>query len=272
VRARSGLAGVSWRFMIQAAGLTLEINGRAATAGELRALALGGYGHFTAMQLRGGRTRGLQLHLDRLDAASREMFGAALGGGQVRDLIRHALGARVRDASVRVIVQQPVEQEPPWVMVTVRPPADPLPDSSLQQVAYQRSLAHLKHTGDFGQSYYGRLAERNGFGEALLTGPDGLISEGSMTNIGFFDGTAVVWPAAAMLSGITMQLVQARLMLPQRHSPVRVADLSSFGAVFITNSHGVAAVTQVDDRRLSVDTAFISMLKDCYESVPWEDV
>ena len=103
------------------------------------------------------------------------------------------------------------------MMVTVcQPPADPLPDSSLQQVAYQRSLAHLKHTGDFGQSYYGRLAERNGFGEALLTGPDGLISEGSMTNIGFFDGTAVVLSAAAMLSGIAVQLVQARLMLPQR--------------------------------------------------------
>jgi hypothetical protein len=203
--------------MTQATGLTLEINGRAATAGELRALALGVYGHFTAMQLRGGRTRGLQLHLDRLDAG-------------------------------------------------------PLPDSSLQQVAYQRSLAHLKHAGDFGQGYYGRLAGRNGFGEALLTGPDGLISEGSMTNIGFFGGTAVVWPAAAMLSGITMQLVQARLILPQRHSPVRVADLGSFSAVFITNSHGVAAVTQVDDRRLPVDTAFISMLKDCYESVPWEEV
>ena len=31
-------------------------------------------------------------------------------------------------------------------------------------------------------------------------------------------------------------------------------------------------VTQVDDRRLSVGTAFISMLKDCYESVPWEEV
>jgi hypothetical protein len=77
------LAGVGWRLMIQAAGLTLEIKGRAATAGELRALAFGGYGHFTAMQLRGGRTRGLQLHLDRLDAASREMFGAALEGGRV---------------------------------------------------------------------------------------------------------------------------------------------------------------------------------------------
>jgi branched-subunit amino acid aminotransferase/4-amino-4-deoxychorismate lyase len=178
----------------------------------------------------------------------------------------------VRDASVRVIVQQPAGQESPWVVVTVRPPADPLADSSLQPVAYQRSLAHLKHTGDFGQSYYSRLAERNGFGEALLTGPDGLISEGSMTNIGFFDGTAVVWPAAAKLAGITMQLVQSRLALPQQHRPVRVAELGSFGAVFLTNSHGVATVTQVDDHKLAADAAFITMLKDCYESVPWEEI
>ncbi len=258
--------------MIQAAGLTLEINGRAATAGELRALALNGYGHFTAMQVRDRRTRGLQLHLDRLEAASREMFGATLDGGQVRGLIRHALGAEVRDASVRVIVQQPVEEEPPWVTVTVRPPAGPLPDSRLRSVAYQRSVAHIKHTGDFGQGYYGRLAERNGFDEALLTGPDGLISEGSVTNIGFFDGTAVVWPAAAMLTGITMRLVQARIALPQRHSPVRIADLGSFAAAFMTNSHGVAAVTEVDGRTLAVDAAFIGMLKDRYESVPWDEI
>lgn len=258
--------------MIQAAEVMLEIDGRTATAREFKALALSGYGHFTAMQVRGGRTRGLQLHLGRLGAASREIFGAALDGGQVREFIRHALGARVRDASVRVIVQQPDEQQPPWVMVTVRPPADPLADCGLQPVAYQRSLAHLKHTGDFGQSYYGRLAERNGFGEALLTGPDGLISEGSMTNIGFFDGTAVVWPAAAKLAGITMQLVQSRLALPQQHRPVRVAELDSFGAVFLTNSHGVAAVTQVGGHRLAADAAFITMLKDCYESVPWEEI
>jgi branched-subunit amino acid aminotransferase/4-amino-4-deoxychorismate lyase len=258
--------------MVQAAGLALEINGQAATADQLRALALNGYGHFTAMQVRDGRTRGLRLHLDRLEAASREMFAAGLDRGQVRDLIRHALGARVRDASVRVIVQRPVEQESPWVTVTVRPPASPLPDSRLQSVAYQRSVAHLKHTGDFGQQYYGRLAEQNGFDEALLTGPDGLISEGSTTNIGFFDGTAVVWPAASMLAGITMQVVRGRLTLPQRHAPVRISDLGSFGAVFITNSHGVAAVMQVDGQSPPVDAPFIGMLKDCYESVPWDEI
>lgn len=258
--------------MSQTAGITLEINGQAATADELRVLALGGYGHFTAMHVRGGRTRGLRLHLDRLEAASREMFGAELDGGRVRDFIRHAMDPQMPDASVRVIVHQPVGQEPPWVLVTVRPPADPLPASRLRPVAYQRSLAHLKRTGDFGQHYYGRLAKQSGFDEALLTGPDGLISEGSTTNIGFFDGSSVVWPAAAMLAGVTMQLASARLALPQRHRPVRVADLGSFEAVFITNSHGVAAVTEVDGCRLPVDTAFMGMLNGCYESVPWDEI
>jgi branched-subunit amino acid aminotransferase/4-amino-4-deoxychorismate lyase len=244
-------------------GVTLEINGRPATAEELTALALDGYGHFTAMQVRDACTRGLQLHLEQLGAANREMFGAPLDPAPVRECIRHALGARAHDAFVRVMVRQPADQEPPRVAVTIRPPADPLPDRRLQSVAYQRSLAHLKHTGDFGQGYYGRLAVQNGFDEALLTGTDGLISEGSITNIGFFDGDAVIWPAAAMLAGITMQLVRARLTLPQRHSPVRVSDLGSFQTAFVTNSHGVAAVTNVDGSGLPVDTAFIGMLWGC---------
>jgi hypothetical protein len=32
------------------------------------------YGHFTAMQVRGRRTRGLALHLRRLEAATKELF------------------------------------------------------------------------------------------------------------------------------------------------------------------------------------------------------
>jgi branched-subunit amino acid aminotransferase/4-amino-4-deoxychorismate lyase len=258
--------------MSQLAEPRIEVNGQAATPAQLRTLALAGYGHFTAMQVRGRATRGLGLHLVRLDAASRELFGTGADGAEVRDHIRHALGGDVEDASVRVIVRRPDDRGAPWVTVTVRPPAGPLEDSALQSVPYQRSVAHIKHTGDFGQEYYGRLAGRNGFDEAVLTGPDGLISEGSITNIGFFDGTTVVWPAAPVLAGITMQLIQARLAGPQRHSPVRLADLGSFTSVFITNSHGVAPVTRIDDRELPVDRTFMRRLADCYESAPWDQI
>jgi branched-subunit amino acid aminotransferase/4-amino-4-deoxychorismate lyase len=248
----------------------IEINGHAATTSELGVLALLNYGHFTAMQVRGGRTRGLELHLARLDAAHRELYGAGLSGDLVRDHIRHALGD-VPDASVRVVV---FGDESPSVMVVVRPPvAEPDAAQSLRTVPYQRPVAHVKHLGGFGQTYHRRLAEREGFDEALLTGPDGVISEGAITNLGCFDGTSVVWPDAPALDGITMLLLEATLPgqgIPSRRGPVRVADLASFRTVFVTNSRGLAAVDRVDDLRLPVDQAFMKTAAQAYESVPWD--
>ncbi|MGO8959602.1 MAG: aminotransferase class IV [Streptosporangiaceae bacterium] len=252
----------------------LEYNGATPTASQLRALALNGYGHFTAMQVCGGKVRGLGLHLARLDQATAELFGTSLDLTRVRDYIRHALGPGA-DASVRVYVQHPEPDQPPSVLVLVRPPGGLRAEIRLESVPYQRCVAHIKQLGDFGQAYYRQLAGQHGYDDALLTGPDGLISEGSMTNIGFFDGNGVVWPAAAMLSGITMQLVQRGLReqsVPVRHSPVRLADLTAFAAVFVTNSRGIAAVTQVDDGKLPVDGEFMSMLTGIYESASWDPI
>jgi hypothetical protein len=69
-----------------------------------------------------------------------------------------------------------------------------------------------------------------------------------------------------------MQLVQQRLPLPQLHRPVRLADLGAFAAVFVTNSHGIAAVSRIDDRVLSMDAEFIKLVKDSYESAPWDRI
>ena len=54
---------------------------------------------------------------------------------------------------------------------------------------FLRPFPHIKHLGGFGQARYGELARRAGFDDALLTGPDGTISEGAVTNIAFYDGT-----------------------------------------------------------------------------------
>jgi branched-subunit amino acid aminotransferase/4-amino-4-deoxychorismate lyase len=252
----------------------IEIEGRAATAAQLGAAAPAGYGHFTAMQVRNGRVRGLGLHLARLDAANREMFGAGLDTAAVAAYIRHALGEQTRDASVRVYVYEAPDR--PTVMVTVRPPGTMAPDVwRLQTVPYQRSLAHIKHIGDFGQGYYGRLANRNGFDEALLTAPDGIICEGSITNIGFSDGTGVLWPAAPALAGTTMQILERALAergIPMRRAPVRVSDLGSFAGAFVTNSHGIAPVGQVDDLTLPVDGALMSAVMQAYESAGWDEI
>jgi branched-subunit amino acid aminotransferase/4-amino-4-deoxychorismate lyase len=243
----------------------VEVDGRAADARVLgRLLPVAGYGHFTAMQVRAGRVRGLALHVARLQAASVELFGAGLDGDLVRGYVRHALDG-VGDASVRVYVWWPS------VVVTVRPPVEaPVRPQRLLPVPFQRPLAHVKHTGSFGQAYYRRVAERDGFDDALLTGPGGVVSEAAIANVACFDGSAVVWPDAPHLAGVTMGLLEP--LLPSRRGPVLVADLPSFRAVLVTNSHGVAAVGQVGEVALPVDEVFVAMVARRYAAVPWDTI
>ena len=102
--------------------LRIEINGRPADVDSERILALGSYGHFTAMQVRGRRTRGLHLHLQRLDAANQESFDRPLEGDLVREHIRHARHGGVADASVRVYAFSPDGAADMSIIVTVKPP------------------------------------------------------------------------------------------------------------------------------------------------------
>jgi branched-subunit amino acid aminotransferase/4-amino-4-deoxychorismate lyase len=253
-----------------------EINGRAASAEQVRDLALHNYGHFTAMQVRAGAVRGLDLHLGRLAAASREMFGAEPGRDRVRDHIRHAI-ADTADASVRTVITWPDGDDDMSVLVMVRPPADmATTPQSLRSVPYQRPLPHIKQVGGgFGQSYYRAVAHRAGYAEALLTGPGGVVSEGGITNVGFVDGTGVVWPDAPALDGITMLLLESRLPdagLPSRRGEVRLADLPAFDAVFVTNSRGIAPVDRVDDVDIPVHPGVMKTVADVYDAVPWDRI
>ncbi|MWA10976.1 aminotransferase class IV family protein [Streptomyces sp. BA2] len=250
----------------------LEIDGRAVTADRLLWAALGGVGHFTAMQVRGGATRGLGLHLGRLDAATRELFGRELDGEYVRELVRHVLRDDIADASVRVHVHAPDGE--PSVTVTVRAPGGmPEGAQALRSVPYQRPFPHIKHLGGFGQARHGELARQAGFDDALLTGPDGTISEGAVTNIAFYDGSEIVWPDAPCLAGITMRLLEPLLPaagLPTRRAPVTLADLSSYAAAFVTNARGIAPVRRIDGTEFAVDEKLMGTLAGLYADVPWD--
>jgi branched-subunit amino acid aminotransferase/4-amino-4-deoxychorismate lyase len=250
--------------------LRVEIDGDRVDAERLWATA-SGFGHFTAMQVRGRRARGLRLHLRRLEAANRELFGAGLDGPRVCELIRHLLGDG-EDASVRVYV---FESEPePALMVTVREPAEIRGPQRLQSVRYQRPDAQFKHLAT-GQGYYGRLARRNGFDDALLTSPDGTVSETAIANIGLFDGPGVVWPDAPMLRGITMQLLEQALPelgMTARRATVRLRDLEAFDGAFTANARGVAAVSQIDDVTLPVPAERMRAVAGAYASVPWDPI
>jgi len=137
--------------------LRIGVNDEPATADQLLYPAIVNDGHFTAMQVRGGAVRGHGLHLSRLDSATRELFATSLDADLVCAHIRHALGAGMLDASVRVSVFQPRDGERPSVMVVVRPPGEPpTAPQRMTAVPYERPVAHLKHAGTFGQIWYGR--------------------------------------------------------------------------------------------------------------------
>ncbi|MFJ5043182.1 aminotransferase class IV family protein [Streptomyces sp. NPDC088719] len=258
----------------------IEFDGRPATEEDLRIPALYGYGHFTALQVRDGRVRGLGPHLARLDAANRELFDLPMDGDRVRELIRHALGgAGLRDASVRVNGYLPPGAERTTLMVTVREPSVmPAGPRSLMSVPYTRTAPHIKRPGEFGQTYYGILAGRAGFDEALLTAPGGVVTEGAITNIGFWDGSSVVWPDAPALIGITMTLLEQGLERAGRPSARRPVTLKGpdgvgrYPAAFICNSQGIAPVRRIDDTAFAVDEELMRELGAVYDGAPEETV
>jgi branched-subunit amino acid aminotransferase/4-amino-4-deoxychorismate lyase len=249
--------------------ISIEVNGREAGQAEVSLLEHEGWGHFTAMQVRGGRTRGLDLHLARLEAAHQEVYGRPLGGQEVRNRIRHALGGRP-DASVRVYGY--------WagLIVTVRKPQD-TPDRphSMMSVQFQRPLARLKHVGSWGQGRSGDAALAAGFDEGLLTDETGRISEGTVTNVGFWRDGTVIWPDAPKLDGITMLVLRrqfAAVGVCQAEETIRVQDLARYGGMILCNSRGWAPVGRVDDQVISCDEAFTAVIKAALDSCPWDEI
>ena len=242
--------------------MRIETDGRPAAAAELFST----YGHFTAMQVRGGGVQGLRNHLDRLDAAHRELFGRALPGGRVRDLVRHAL-AGTADASVRVLLRT-ADQVQVSVDDPHHPPATP---QRMRSVPYQRPFAHLKHLGGFAQVEWARRVRLDGYDDALLTAPDGAVAESSTANIGFLqpDG-GVVWPDAPQLHGTAMRLVEATT--PSVRRPVQAADVAGFAGAFLVSSLGVVAVASIDDTTLPDAAPLLTGVVERLAAVPWEPV
>ena len=159
-------------------------------------------------------------------------------------------------------------------MVTVKEPGDISSPQRLQSVHYQRPDPHIKHLAT-GQAFYSRLARRNGFDDALLTAPDGIISESAIANIGFFDESSVVWPDAPLLHGITMQLLEHQLpkfRVPSRRAPVRLRDITSFEGAFLSNARGVAAVSQVDGACLPIPAECMKTVAEAYASATWDSI
>ncbi|MFI6598694.1 aminotransferase class IV family protein [Nonomuraea sp. NPDC050536] len=256
----------------------VQRDGRVAEAEDLAPLAFAGYAHFTAMQVRGGRIRGLDLHLERLRGASLTLFGRAMPDDRVRDLLRAAIQAGPADLSLTATVYTPAGEftpadAEPEVLVRTGPPASgPEGPLALAVVEHERVLAAVKHVGEVAKTYYLRQAVADGFDDAAFIDRQGRLSEASIWNLAFWDGSAVVWPQAEMLTGTTMGIVRrqlGRLGVPQRVQPIRPADLPGLAGAAVMNSWTPAVpVRRIGSVPLPEAPAFEATLRQAFQAEP----
>jgi branched-subunit amino acid aminotransferase/4-amino-4-deoxychorismate lyase len=222
------------------------------------------------------RVRGLTLHLERLTRDCRRIFDADLDPDRVRHLLRHTLADTAGSVLVRVTVfdpdlelGRPGADAEPRLLVTTRPAATaPLPPLRLQSAPHCRELPEVKHVGLFGALRWRRVAQRNGFDDALFTDAGAAISEAATSNIGFVDGERIVWPEADCLAGVTMRLINKARQADATTTPVTLSDLAGVDAVFATNAVvGVRSVSAVDGIQWSDEHPVLDILRRQYAGI-----
>jgi len=263
-----------------AASFVVHRNGRPATAVELAPLAFLGYAHFTSMQVRGGQVRGLDLHLERLRAASSKLFGHALPDEKVREFLRAAIAAGPSDLTLTATVYPPAGEftvdatdVEPAVLVRTGPAAfGPEGPLSLAVVDHERFMPTIKHVGEPAKTYFLRRAAEQGFDDAVMVDRHGRVSEATIWNLAFWDGEAVVWPDAAILAGTAMGIVQRqldRLEVRQRVREVKVADLPLLAGALVMNSWtpGIS-VRRIGDVPLPDAPTFLELFHRAHRAEP----
>jgi branched-subunit amino acid aminotransferase/4-amino-4-deoxychorismate lyase len=262
----------------------IQLNGVPASAADLALLVRTNYGHFTAMQARDGAVRGLDLHLHRLDQASRELFGTALAAERVRGYLRLALAGDRQPLSIRVNVfsralnRNELNASVPVDVLVIAGPATStrVTPLRLKSFCYARDLAAIKHVGTFPLFHFRKLAQQAGFDDAVFVDEVGRISEGSIWNIGFADAQGVIWPDAPQLHGVSLQLLQQGLIRQGASSTtkaIHLSDLPSVRSAFFSNASVPARpIASIDEVQFRVDEALISQLLRAYESNPGQAI
>ncbi|WP_103535400.1 aminotransferase class IV family protein [Streptomyces sp. SM11] len=256
----------------------VQANGRTASTDDLAPLAFAGHAHFTAIQVRDGRVRGLDLHLERLRTASVELFGQALPEDLVRSHLRTALRAGGADLSLTATVHSTAGEFTAAranlaLLVRTGPsssgPGGPL---ALAAVEHERFLPHVKHVGEVAKTHLLRQAVADGFDDAAFLDREGRFSEATIWNLAFWDGESVVWPRAQILTGTTMGIVRRqldRLGIEQRTAAITPDGLPDLAGAVVMNSWtpGVE-VHRIGATELPAAPRFLEVLHRAYEAEP----
>ncbi|WP_294335050.1 aminotransferase class IV family protein [uncultured Sphingomonas sp.] len=259
--------------------LTL-VDGASATPANLAPLAFAGFAHFTAMQVRNGRVRGLDLHLGRLRRASLELFGRATPDEQVVAEISSIVD-RAPNASLTITMFLRsgefvrADDSPPAVLIRTMPATDgPVGPLRLDMVRHDRWRPDIKHVGEAAKTYFLHRAIARGFDDAAFVDSQGRLAEATIWNLAFWDGASIVWPKAAVLRGVTMAILQRQLAaagVPQREASVRADAVAGLeGAVVVNSWTPGLAVSSIGDHQFDRSDALAEILHDAYAREPWK--
>jgi branched-subunit amino acid aminotransferase/4-amino-4-deoxychorismate lyase len=169
--------------------------------------------------------------------------------------------------------RNPAGSFPVEVLISLSPSVQPAARGlKVKSFEFQRPLPQIKHVGTFPLFHYRRQALGQGYDDALFVDAEGRISEGSVWNVGFWDGKQVVWPEAPALRGTSEQLLRAGLRqsgVEQVVRQVRLHELDGFKAAFTSNASGIQQIAGIDETGFAGEPELASILKKALESQAW---
>lgn len=265
--------------MINTTDQTL-LNGQFIPSSEITRLAFSGFAHFTAIQVRDGKIKGLDLHLDRLKRASLALYNKSITEKLIRSHICSAIENAPLDYSLTITIYSPKGEFTaqsmdiePAVLIRISAPSNG-PDGPLRLAAinHERTLPDIKHVGEIGKTYFLHQAIKQGFDDAIFVDNNGHVSEGSIWNLAFWDGESVVWPKARMLKGTMMGVVQRQLSglnIPQREEIITISRLAEFqGAVVMNSWTPGIIVTEIETNGFTESKALFELVHKAYKAEP----
>jgi branched-subunit amino acid aminotransferase/4-amino-4-deoxychorismate lyase len=256
------------------------LNGKFIPSSEITKLAFSGFAHFTAIQVRNRKIKGLDLHLERLNKASLTLYNRSISDTLIRSYIRSAIKNAPLDHSITITIYSPkgeftvqsMDIEPAVLIRISAPSNGPVGPLRLAAINHERPLAQIKHVGEIGKTYYLHQAVKQGFDDAIFVNKNGHVSEGSIWNLVFWDCESVIWPKANMLKGTMMGVVQRQLSLlniPQREETITMSRLSSFQGAAVMNSWTAGViVTEIESIKFTETKEFIALLHNAYKAEP----
>lgn len=247
-----------------------------------------GYGFFETIRVDNGHAPLLADHLKRFEKTWRAMMPLPFPDVTWADVIAQVVAANQlhnRCAAVKLLATRGSRTAPPWdhtLLVSARSYVHRLRAIQAQGLhlgAYphprQTPLADHKTLNYLFYLQAGQWAARNGFHEAVVSNPDGTVSETNTANLLLINGREVIRPqSTAVLPGVMAQAVLRQLVAWDYkvvERPVLPDELHSAQILLAANAlMGAVPVKMVDNRPRSADGNLWARLNDAI--IPqWRD-